>query len=93
MAKQAYETKSQLTGNDCMTAFEKMTPEEQAEISSIVRQVIGKLNKRHTGFSAMGMGEGSALELIAKLGIFISQQERTKTAQDALAYLNQNTRK
>ena len=90
MAKQAYETRSQLTGNDCMTAFEKMTPEEQAEISSIVRQVIGKLNKRHTGFSAMGMGEGSALELIAKLGIFISQQERTKTAQDALANLNGN---
>lgn len=93
MARPVYKSESPLTGNDCLNAYEKLTDEEKDEISAIVRQVIGKVNKRNTGFSAMGLGENGALELIAKLGIFISQQERTKTAQDALAYLNQNTSK
>ena len=88
MARPVYKSDSPLTGNDCMNAYEKLTDEEKDEISSIVRQVIGKVNKRNSGFSALGLGENGALELIAKVGIFLNQQERVHTAEQALQYLN-----
>jgi hypothetical protein len=60
---------------DCRQAFEKLGEVEKDQVALLAQRLTGKLNERHTGFSSLGLGMDGALELIAKLGIFLNARD------------------